>query len=339
MDFIQSKLWDAKAHRYKQSWPVQEKALPYEFMWGDGVAFSALVGGYKQDPKKYGPLLAQFFDGLQGYWDKDAPIPGYDAYLSSPDGDDKYYDDNAWMVITFTEAYKLTRERRYLDRAVETMKYVLSGWDDKLGGGIYWRQDKKGKNTCSNGPSATAALALAEFVNKKTYVDWAERIVAWTNKNLQSPEGTFWDNLNLDGKVEKTKWTYNTALMLRANLDLYRFTKKRAYLDEAKRIARASEKEFVNPRTNAFRDDALFSHLLVEAYLDLYKQTKEPYLLDRAKANAEFAWTKLRDDKDGGFWSKWDIVPNRKEDRKKLIENVSVARMFWLLADVSDSKA
>jgi uncharacterized protein YyaL (SSP411 family) len=336
MDFIQTNLWDASAHRYHPAFPRDPKSLPWDFMWGNGVTFSALVGGLRYDPAKYRPLMDAFFDGLQGYWDKDAPIPGYDAYLSSPTGDDKYYDDNAWMVLTFAEAYTLTRDRRYLDRAVETMRYVLSGWDEQLGGGIYWKQDHKSKNTCSNGPSATAALALAGHLNRGHYVDWARRIVLWTNKTLQAPDGTFWDNCALDGRVEKTRWTYNTALMLRANLGLYRVMKDKAYLEEAKRQARASEVAFVNPKTGAFKDDALFSHLLVEAFLDLYAETKEAYLLNRARANAAFVTKNLFDPKDGGYWSKWDIVPERREDRKKLIANASVARLFWLMAPYPD---
>jgi uncharacterized protein YyaL (SSP411 family) len=336
MDFIQTNLWDASAHRYRPAFPRDQKALPWDFMWGNGVAFSALVGGLSHDKAKYRPLVDAFFDGLQGYWDKDAPIPAYDAYLSSPTGDDKYYDDNAWMVLTFAEAYTLTRDRRYLDRAVETMRYVLSGWDEQLGGGIYWRQDRKTKNTCSNGPSATAALALAAHLNQSRYVDWARRIVLWTNKTLQAPDGTFWDNCSLEGKIEKTRWTYNTALMLRANLGLYRFTKEKAFLDEAKRQARASETAFVNPKTGAFKDDALFSHLLVEAFLDLYAETKEAYLLNRARANAAFVTKHVLDPKDGGYWDKWAIVPERREERKKLIANASVARLFWLLAPYPD---
>jgi uncharacterized protein YyaL (SSP411 family) len=331
MHFIQQRLWDAKAKRYRPAYPPKSDALPHDFMWGNGVAFSALVGGMHVNPSKYVPLAAAFFEGLEGYWDKDAVIPAYDAYLASPIGDDKYYDDNAWMVLTFAEAFALTKERRYLDRAVATMRYVLSGWDEKLGGGIYWRQDKKSKNTCSNGPSATAALALAEHISPRYYTDWAKRIVEWTNRNLQTPEGTFWDNIGLDGKIERTQWTYNTALMLRANIGLYRTTNDKKYLAEAQRIARASEKEFVNPKTGAFRDDALFSHLLVEAFLDLYAVTKEPYLWERAKANGEFVWRHLRDS-DGGFWTKWAILADRKEERKTLIANAALARLFFLLA-------
>lgn len=94
MAFIQRNLWDANAGRYRPAAPAKTGALPWDFMWGNGVAFSALVGGARLDPRTYRPLLDAFFNGLEAYWDKDAPIPGYDAYFASPTGDDKYYDDN-----------------------------------------------------------------------------------------------------------------------------------------------------------------------------------------------------------------------------------------------------
>ena len=62
-------------------------------------------------------------------------IPGYEPAPTRGNGNDKYYDDNAWLVITFLEAYETTRDPRYLTRADETLKFVLSGWDEKGGGG------------------------------------------------------------------------------------------------------------------------------------------------------------------------------------------------------------
>lgn len=294
-------------------------------MWGNGVAFSMLVGA--NDTAR----IAAFFDGLQGYWDKSALLPGYDAYLSTPGSSDKYYDDNAWMVLTFVEAFEKTGEKRYLLRAVEALRFVLSGWDALLGGGIYWREDHKSKNTCSNGPTATAALAVARHLNAPYFTAWAKRIVAWNNAKLQDSDGLFFDNCNREGHIERTKWTYNAALMLRANLDLWRATRESGYLTEAKRIAQASEKTFVEPSTNAFRDEANFSHLLVEAFLELHKETREPYLKARAEACGTFAWTHLRDT-DGGHFTKWRIEPGRKQERKTLMDNASVARLYWLLA-------
>jgi uncharacterized protein YyaL (SSP411 family) len=339
-DYVQRTFWDERAGLYRPSSPADPdpKTLPYDFMWANGVQFSALVAAARHEPERYRPVLERFFQGLDRYWDRRAPVPAYDAYFSKPDDSDKYYDDNEWMVITLVEAYRDTQDVRYLDRAEAAMNFALSGWDEVLGGGIYWKEDHKSKNTCSNGPAAEAALALARYRNREGYLRWAKRIVEWTNRTLQAPDGTFWDNIDRTGKRQRTRWTYNTALMLRADLDLYRFTREASYLDEAKRLAQASVKEFINPATGAFRDDALFSHLLVEAFLDLYKETKEPYLLDTARKNAEFLVRSVRDPT-GGYFTSWKVAGERNEPRKRLMANAAAARLLWVMSEADPASS
>src|SRR5205807_3529842 len=139
-------------------------------------------------------------------------------------GHDKYYDDNAWMVITFAEAYQLTGEKPYLNRAIEVAKFVASGWDDQLGGGIWWHQSHKdgSKNTCANGPAAEGYLQLARFLppdQAKPWIDAAQKAVDWTREKLQDSDGLFDDRVIVaSGEVKKGKLTYNTALMLRSEL-------------------------------------------------------------------------------------------------------------------------
>jgi len=153
-------LWDGDAKLFRPASPPDAKSLPWEFMWGNGVAFSMLVGATRHAPTVYRPYLDAFFQGMEGYWCKRGGVYGYNAYLSKT-GDDRYYDDNDWMAIAFAEACVVTRNKIYRGRAEETLRFVLSGWDDKAGGGIYWREDHRSKNTCANAPAATAASGVA----------------------------------------------------------------------------------------------------------------------------------------------------------------------------------
>src|SRR5690606_11508802 len=120
---IQQKYWDPPARLYR----TKPDSKEHEMMWGNGIMFSALVAATRHEPKTYAPLMSDFFDSMDRYWDTKVPIPGYEPAPTSGGGNDKYYDDNAWMVITFVEAYELTGDRKYLKRADETMKFVLSG--------------------------------------------------------------------------------------------------------------------------------------------------------------------------------------------------------------------
>jgi uncharacterized protein YyaL (SSP411 family) len=147
-------------------------------------------------------------------------------------------------------------------------------------------------------------------------VDWAGKLVKWTDEQLQDRDGLFFDNKRpANGSINRTKLTYNAALMLRANLGLYRATGEEKFLAEAERIGAACN-YFINKDTGVYRDAPRFSHLLVEADLELYRATADATILARARRNGEVAWTQ------------WRTSPP-----KELIDQAAIARMLWLLAD------
>jgi hypothetical protein len=316
---IQKQFYNNETGLYAQSVDTREP----EFMWGNGVVFSALVGAARHDPDTYRTVLDRFFKAMDRYWDAKAAIPGYEPSPTRGDGHDKYYDDNQWMVITFMEAYDLTHDEKYLDRARQALRFALSGWDDKLQGGIWWHEGHKDgtKNTCSNAPAAVACLRVARSRDRDANIEWARKLVKWTSEHLQDHDALFFDRIRVaDAHVIRGKLTYNSALMLRANLGLYRATGEAKYLDEAKRIGAACD-HFVNPKTHAYRNAWRFSHLLVEADLELYRTTHDEAILDRAKRTGEAAW------------STWQNSPP-----KELIEQAAIARLLWLLTDQESEK-
>lgn len=292
-----------------------------DYLWGSGVMFSALAGAARHEPK-YKPLMRKFFDGLEVYWDSKVKIPGYEPSPTSGNGNDKYYDDNAWMVLTYLEAYEMTQESCYLKRAGEVLDFVMSGWDEQAGGGIWWHEKHKddGKNTCVNAPAAVGCFRISKFSDAKTStrrIEDGRKVMDWTTANLRAPNGLFWDHVKVSsGEKNKGQLTYNSALMLRAYLGYYALTGKDMYLEEAKNVAKAAE-GLLDRKTGAYRDSIKWSHLMVEADLELYRWTKEPYLLKRAQTNADV------------HYAKW-----KEQAPKDLIANASLARELWLLADL-----
>ena len=314
-EHIQRTFFDPQTGVYFKSLSVRKP----DYVWLQGVMFSNLVAAARADPVTYGPRLAKYFDALNAYWDAQVPIPGYEAAPTRGNGDDKYYDDNAWLVIAFLEAYETNRDPKYLERADETLRFVLSGWDEELGGGIWWHQRHKDgtKNTCSNGPSAVGCLRMARFRDRDALVAKARQIVAWTVAALQDDDGLFDDRkVVATGEIKRGKLTYNSALMLRAMLGLYRATGEQDYLDQARRIGKAAH-WFLDPRTGVYRDAVRYAHFMVEADLDLYRATKEDYLLERARQNGN------------AFYERWQA--NKPDD---MMSNASIARVLWLLSEV-----
>ena len=314
---IQTTFYDPKSGVYLKSLTIQKP----DYVWLQSVMFANLVAAARNDPKTYRPVLEKYFAALDGYWDAKVKIPGYEAAPTRGNGHDKYYDDNAWLVITFLEAYETNRNPRYLVRADQTLKFVLSGWDDEGGGGIWWHQLHKDgtKNACANAPAAVGCLRLAKFREgpaAAALVDQARKIVEWTESKLQAEDGLFDDRIVVaSGEVKHGKLTYNSALMLRAILGLYRATGKKEYLEQAQRIAKAAD-WFLDRQTGVYRDAVRYAHFMVEADLELYRTTGEDYLLKRAQKNAD------------AFYDRWKAQP--PDD---MISNAAIARVLWLMAE------
>lgn len=337
--YIQDHFWDPEAKRYRDAFPQKPGGLPYTTMWANGVQWTTLVSATKYDPAQYKPLLYAFREGLTKYWDPQPPKgvpPAFNAYCSGPGGTDKYYDDNEWLVLGFVEAYDVTHDKQFLQSARDTQNFVLSGWDDTLGGGIYWKIDHKSKNTCSNAPAAAAALRLYQSGGDREQLDWALKLRTWTNSKLQDKDGLYWDNVNLDGKVETHKWTYNTALMIRTDTLLYQTKHDKAYLRSAERSADASIAAWQDPKTGAFADNALFSHLLCEALIRLYDVDHQVRYLNAVRRHAAYGDRSVRDPVNGGYWSDWHKAEHQDDERKSLIENSADARLLWLLTPYQD---
>ena len=301
------------------------------FMWGCGVELSALNAAAKLDSATWAPRLRRYVSGLDSYWRSEAGVGGYDV-LPSNATLDRYYDDNEWVAIALCDTYELTRDKAALDRAEATFRFILHGEDDKLGGGIRWRENgAETKNTCSNGPAVVAALRLYQITRKPDYLAAAKRIYRWTNAHLQDADGLYFDNCDLNGKIEKTKWSYNTALMIRANCQFYALTKEKTYLAEARRLAEAAEKRWIAPETGAIMQGASFAHLLSESFLIVGRQTGDPRWRKFAARALTYVHDHVRDE-NGYYGDHWDRPAASPLREAKLIQQASAARAFLVFA-------
>lgn len=318
---IQRDFWNPQTKRYSEK-PGGKNP---DVAWAAGVMFPALVGAARNDPDRYRPIMRQYFEGLEGYWDRKQPLGGYEPLPGNGNGDDKYYDDNEWLAIAFVEAYALTGEGIYSRRAAETVKFVLNGWDETyLGGGIWWHEKRENKvrekNTCANAPGAVACLRLARVsqpTEARGLFSMARKITDWTAATLQLPNALFADTKKIEGDgMNRVTLTYNSALMVRAYLGLYQAAGKADDLKNAQRIAVAAD-TLLDRKTGAYRDHVKWAHLMVEADLALYRTTKEPYLLERARKNAD------------AYYERW-----KADGPVDLITVASYARILWLMADM-----
>lgn len=301
------------------------------FTWTSGILLSAFVAGAERNPKRWQKPLDEFARSLEKYWNPLPPVAGYDV-LPVPKPADRYYDDNAWVVIALADGAKITGQKDYTRLAERANTFVFSGEDTVLGGGIYWREsDKASKNTCSNGPSAFGALRLYDRTKNPRYLADARRIYEWTRANLQDSDGLFWDNVNRDGKIERTKWSYNTALMLRTACALHRITGDAPFRTQAAQMAEAGARYWGRVTTGGVADGSQFAHLWTESLLD-YGSVSGEARWSKAVARAlTFLHTQVRD-KSGFYGSHWDRPVRTVLAKPTLRDQASAARALLVCA-------
>ncbi len=304
------------------------------FMWSCGVELSALVAAAKVAPDTYRPKAKKYARALKSYWHAAGPVPGLDV-LPQQKAPDRYYDDNAWIVLDLMDLYSLTREDEWLAFAEDTLRFVLSGEDGKLGGGLYWREQKKeSKNTCANAPAIVGALRVYQATRKQPYLDAAQRLYPWTRAHLQDQDGLFWDNIALNGKVVRTQYTYNSALMIQASLAFYDLTKDDRFLREAKRVGRQSLGRWCRP-DGRIDDTGRFAHLLLGAFVNLSRHDTDPVWRETVLKTLGFLHSRQRDE-DGLYAGHWGKPLTGKVEKTELLDQASVARAFWEAAGLGD---
>jgi predicted alpha-1,6-mannanase (GH76 family) len=294
--------------------------------------------------KKYATYLNEsVIPGIETYYDYTRSPACYQSYIADAGHSDRFYDDNVWLAIDFLEAYHLTGNRQYLNKSLETWKFIISGWDEKQDGGIYWCEQKKhSKNTCSNAPAAVVALQLFETTKDSLYFNWGQRIYNWTKTKLQDPEDhLYFDNISLSGKISKTKYTYNSGQMLQAAALLYKLTGKEVYLADARNIAESAityfTEDFATPEgkhIRLFRNRGnWFVAILLRGYTELYALDKNDAYLRIFQDNLDHVWKHARYDK-GLFTKDWSgeatgMKPRWLLDQAAMVEMYAAMGRFF----------
>lgn len=324
---------------YLEHWLRKNDDRQVSYLWPYSGVISALNALVKipYTVRQFEDDLVRVLEGLEHYWNPKSNPPAYDSYVLSEGGGQQFFDDNEWLGLEFVEAYRSLKIKEYLQKAIHIFEYIISGWSEDLKGGIYWRDDKITKNTCSNGPAAVLALKLFEETQETLYVELAQKILAWCSQLKSPKEGVYWDNMNPEGEIDRHKYTYNTGTILHANALLFNITKDKTYLDEANSLAQASLTYFTK------REDCLpfefypnspwFNVILFKGFLALYDTDPDhsPIYIDSMRRNADYAWTHARDS-EGLFSKDWTGKTGVNQRHKWLLDQAPMIEYYALLA-------
>lgn len=316
---------------------------PYSYLWPFSGTLSAMSAIYEatDNPAWLDSIDNKVIPALERYFDTSRTPAAYASYIAAAPRSDRFYDDNIWLGIDFTDLYLLSGRTPYLEKARLIWNFIESGTDSVLGGGIYWCEQKKGsKNTCSNAPGAVFALKLYKATGDNTFLAKGKELYNWTKATLQdTTDCLYFDNISLDGNIGKAKFAYNSGQMLQAAALLHKITADNAYLDDAHRIARSASNYFFNggevtDECGSLRllnkGDIWFTAVMLRGFAELYDIDGNREYMEAFRRNLDYAWTHARQETSGLFGSDWS--GNENDNKKWLLTQAAMGEMFARIA-------
>lgn len=155
-----------------------------------------------------------------------------------------YYDDEGWWALAWVEAYDLTGHSKYLKMAQVIFEDMATGWDEKCGGGIYWKKGLPYKSAISNELFLLLSARLALRANNKSYYqNWAEKEWQWfSNTGMINELPLVHDGVRENCEAKGRHYTYNQGVILAALVDLETLTGNKELSELAEQIALAALK-------------------------------------------------------------------------------------------------
>ncbi len=264
----------------------------------------------------------------------------YDGFIKEyPDWTtNKYNDDIMWWAIACARAYKITKDKRYLEKAKVSFDFVYDNFrDEKFGGGLYWINERTSKNSCLNSPAVIAAVRLSVLLKDDSYLEKAKSLYDWQKKTLTDGTGKVFDSIryNRDGqttRIGRFSLTYNQGTFIGAAVLLYQQTKDKTYLDDAIKTAEWTmanlcvTDEFIL-RNEGQGDAGAFKGIFARYMKLLIEECDRTEFLPWMKANADTAWRNRRP-ADNIMGNDWTVPTGNKIQSQTATSAVAVVLCF-----------
>lgn len=322
---------------YFQGTGVKEKEV--SFLWPFSGVFSAtnVLLKIPSVRAKYKACQDSLIIGVQQYQDTVRKPSGYQAYPVKFEKTDRYYDDNGLVGIDYMESYLNTKNPLYLQRAKSVFTFILSGWNNDVGGGVTWLEGHEDqKPACTNGMATLTALKIYKGSRDKYYLEQGKKFYTWMYKTLRDPAtGIIANDVKLDGKQNLTFYTYNTGSLLEAAVMLYQFTGEKKYLEQAKQLAADSYKYYTgvphDKNLTMYIDLPWFVTVLFRGYEALYKVDGDYRYIAAIEKDLNYAWQNARDQY-GLTTSNWTPNPDVLNKPKWLLDEACIAELYARLS-------
>jgi uncharacterized protein YyaL (SSP411 family) len=307
------------------------------YVWPASFELRALASAAKLERRTYLKKLLGFANALDTYWTVHRGVGGYAVI---PGSQERFYDDNAWMLLGLIDAYEVTRQKKFYERARQVLAFLEDGEKQTEGGGICQKEGgvPGGIFTCTAAPAAVGALRLYGIRKDPKLLAFAERMhAALTSKEigLRDGSGLYHQWARPEGKgrwhVEHGTRAYQSALPLQLELLLYRVKKDKAHLEEAQGIARAAVGRWIREDGRLGETGQWGGSDLCDAFLDLHEIDGDPQWLEAVRRILQ----RLHEGRDPGgrYAEEWsESRAGRPLEKFYLLHHAPAARAYWRAA-------
>ena len=269
---------------------------PLATIWSAVPLFEAVDAMAIAKPTKANrQAVRRFATGAERYWNPNmGPDGAYSPYPGGRSSTERtWFDDNAWWGLAFVDAYRATRDRRYLKDAARASNFIAArGWDGEHG---MWWNTSHPHHSLEAWASATALAAeLYRFTGKSKYRKLARKYIRWGNRHANR------NNRGLYSTDEQGPMTYVQGPMIGAHLALCRKGDKDA-CRKAQKLAQACFDKWGGQSPNHAPQ---FDTILMRYVVQLAQYDHDPTWYDWAQRVARQAENRARS---GGLWLRfWD---------------------------------
>jgi Glycosyl hydrolase family 76 len=248
------------------------------------------------------------------------------GYDDKGEQNDQWFDDNGWLGLSFMDAWRVTKQKRFLDDAEIAFRYLYqAGWDP-IGGGIWWNTQHSVKAAESVNTAALLAVELYEAHAGAAYLTSAQRLIEWADDNLLDQDSGLYLNHPLNGVVV----SYNQSPMLDAFVRLCRDVQQ--YCGRVKPLTSAILEDFGGDLDQPPQYDATFLRYL----MDVYEITQDQRLYAVASRNAQRI-ERNSVDADGFYLKAWDGSMSGIRPGLISVDGAALEALAWTAAEAPDS--
>ncbi len=215
-------------------------------------------------------------------------------------------------------------------------------WDSTFGGGFWWNTAHPYKPAQSNGLALQLFLRLYLATGRAEHLDHARQTYDWLHGMLLDDDGLYAWKI-APGGIDRTKFAYDQAIMIEAELLMHRATQHvthSIHLGRAQALAAALKQKLWDPIFGGFlintkeplQRSPVFSGWATQSLVQLYEADRNEAWLDDAQANVDILNLFLRDPTSGGYYSACQVDGSNRTTVQQCVDQSWMQRTQALLS-------